>query len=573
MVSSLISGRRFRLLRVYRLAIGLLMRYGLLRLVALFRSAASAERAMLRFQVESARRVRRTIHEVQGLFVKVGQMVSVLTHFLPAEFRAELEGLQDHIPPRPLDEIRQRLAEDLGATPEALFAEFDPVPLASASLAQVHAARLEDGRRVAVKVQHLDIEELARLDLRTIRHILILVQVVLRVRGVTTAFAELEEMIHEELDFAREAEHIEAIRANFATEPRIDCPEVIHELSTCRVLSTEFIDGDKITDRDALIERGLVPEAVAERVLEAYCRMIFIDGLYHADPHPGNILVRPDGTVVFIDFGAVGRLSTAMKDGIPKFLEGVLRRDRERILRALEQMGFVHHGGRRRAGGEGDDTAERVIDYFYTRFLEHVELDSWNLQEVRFDTQLKFEIMSDLARLGLTLGELTSAFQVPKEWVLLQRTLVLILGVSTQLHPEMRPMTVIRPYLETFVLGEDRDWAETASRVVKDLALSVLTIPDDLRRLLGEARRGEARLRVQGVSEGFQLLYAFGQQALFAGLAVISGLGAVWTLKWRWAWILGSLSVVFVLLFIGAWRSARRWQRELRRGSVTSRRR
>ena len=177
---SLVSGRRYRLLRVYRATIVILASYGALRLANLWRGPQARERALSRCNRRNARRVRETVLSVQGLFIKAGQLISILTNFLPADFRDELEGLQDQIPPRPLAEIRGRLVRELGEGPEELFADFEPWPVASASLAQVHAAKLHDGRRVAVKVQHLDIEELAELDLKAIRNIL-------RDRGASTA--------------------------------------------------------------------------------------------------------------------------------------------------------------------------------------------------------------------------------------------------------------------------------------------------------------------------------------------------------------------------------------------------
>ncbi len=559
---SLISGRRFRRLKVYWVTARVLASYAALRVVGIFRGAESKDRALARFLRHSARQVRHTILDVQGLFIKVGQMISILTNFLPAEFRDELEGLQDQIPPRPLAEIHGRLRQELGKSAEELFASFDPEPVASASLAQVHAAELHDGRRVAVKVQHLDIEELAHHDLRAIRHILRIVQVVLGIRGLTTVFGEVREMIEDELDFTKEAEHIESIGASFAEDPMVCCPDVIHDRSTHRVLTTHFVEGTKVTDLDALAAKGIAPEPVAERVVRAYCQMIFLDGVYHADPHPGNILVRDDGGIVFIDFGAVARLSPAVKEGIPKLLEGVLRRDKEEILQAMRRIGFVPRE-------RGQDTAEQVIEYFYSRFFDQIELDSWNLKDIHVDTRMKMEILADISRLDISLSELTSTFRIPKEWILLQRTLVLLMGVSTHLHPEMRPFTIIRPYLEEFVLGKDRDWVGFATKAVKDMALSALTIPDDLKRLLAQARRGDARLEIRGVREGASLLYALGHQLLYGGLASVAAVLA-YVAEGRGEQTLALASAsgagFFALCLGGSMLKARRWQKELRRG-------
>lgn len=507
--------RRFRLLKVYRTLARVLASYAWVKVAGVLLGAGWRERALPACHRRSARRVRDTILEVQGLFIKVGQLVSILSNFLPADFRGDLEALQDRIPPRPLEEIRARLRSELGGEPEELFASFDPQPIASASLAQVHAATLADGQRVAVKVQHLDIEETARHDLATIGRILGLVQLLLGVRGLREVHEQVRDTIAEELDFLREADSLEAIAANFRGHPEVRLPAVVRRLSTRRVLTTHFVDGVKISDLEGLAALGVDRRALAERVVRAYCQMIFRDGLYHADPHPGNILVEPGGGIVFLDFGAVARLSPGMKEGIPQLFEGVLRRNREQILVALQRMGFVQ---RDPASGE---VAETVIDYVYSRFLEAIEIDSFNLKDIRVDAKMKLEMMADMSRLDISLRELTSSFQVPREWILLERTLLLLIGLCTHLDPEMRPATVVRPYLEELIDG--RDWLDLVRSVVKDLALSALTLPDDVRRVLRMAHRGELEVGVRGLGEGARLLYAGGHQLLWGLLALGTG--------------------------------------------------
>ncbi len=556
------AGRRFRLLAVYALLVRVLASYGWLKLAGLVRGAAWRERALPACHLRNARRVKETILEVQGLFIKVGQLLSILSNFLPADFRGELEALQDRIPARPLAEIRARLRSELGGEPEELFASFDPEPIASASLAQVHAATLADGRRVAVKVQHLDIEDTARRDLATIRRILGVVELVLGIRGLIEVYEQVHETILEELDFGREADSIEEIAARFRDDPEVGFPLVVRQASTRRVLTTHFVEGVKISDLGSLAALGLDRRALAVRVLSAYCRMIFRDGVYHADPHPGNILVRADGGIVFVDFGAVARLSPGMKAGIPRLLEGVLRRDREQILAALQSMGFVARSA------DGGEVAELVIDYVYSRFLAAVELESFNLKDIRVDTGLKVEMMADLARLDISLRELTATFQVPREWVLLERTLLLLAGLCTHLDPEMRPLTVVRPYLEELMPG--RDWMALVRSVVKDLALSVLTLPEDLRRTLRKAERGELEVGVQGLADGARLLYAAGHQLLWGLFALGTGaLAYLARLRADEAFAAGfaAASGFFLLCLVGSLWRARRWSRRLRRTS------
>jgi ubiquinone biosynthesis protein len=511
---------RLRLVRIYGTTIRVLSSYLWLRVR---RPLIAPERypTMLtaRHRI-NARRIHDAILVAGGLFIKVGQLISILTNFLPAEFRQELEGLQDQLPPRPFSEIAARIRAELGASPDELFQDFDHTPIATASLAQVHAATLADGRRVAVKAQHSDIDRIARVDLDTIRRLLRIVQFFTGVRGLESYHPEISHMIAEELDFTKEAKNIERIANNFAGNVMVRFPSVVPERSSRRVLTTTFIDGTKITAFDALAARGLERRILAERIVTAYCRMIFVDGVYHADPHPGNIFVAPDGAIVFVDFGAVGVLAPHMKQGIPEFFEGVIRRDPQRITGAIRTMGFVARDAGR------SDVAGRVITYFQKRFLEQIAAESWSLGSLQVDMRTRLGALADLRRLDVSFRELTSTFQVPKDWVLLERTLLLLLGLCTELDPSWNPMTVIRPYLEDVVLGQDRDWGDLLRGSIKDMARTAITIPEDLQRALIRVNSGDLEVRVPEIAEAARMLYAASHQLIFAILGAVAGIVA-----------------------------------------------
>ncbi|MCP4402013.1 MAG: AarF/ABC1/UbiB kinase family protein, partial [bacterium] len=326
-----IQKRRFRLIKAYRTTLRILLSFGWIHLVGRFLGTEWQTQKMNSAYLRNARRLKETILELQGIFIKAGQLISIMSNFLPEAFRGELEGLQDKIPPRPYEEIATRIRTELGDSPEVLFTSFNTTPLASASLAQVHEAYLSDGHRVAVKVQYMDIDTMARQDLKTIHRIIRIVECILRIKGIHTNFLQIQEMILNELDFRKEAEHIETIAANFTNDPDIKFPGVVHERSTQRILTTVFMEGMKATNLTYLEENNIDRETLANRIITAYCQMIFTDGIYHADPHPGNLLVQTDGSVVFIDFGAVVRVSPVMKEGTPQLLEGVLKRDKPQI--------------------------------------------------------------------------------------------------------------------------------------------------------------------------------------------------------------------------------------------------
>ena len=524
----------------------------------LFGDRNRAER-MREVNRRNARRIERTIVRLQGLFIKVGQLFSIMTNFLPEEFRAGLENLQDAVPARPYSEIEKRIRAELGGDPDQVFAKFDPRPLASASLGQVHRATTRDGRRVAVKVQHVGVEEMARSDLKTIWRIVRIIRRVFRTRGLENYYYEVRAMILDELDFRKEAGYIRAIGENFADDPKVGVPEVFEELSTDRVLTLGFVDGIKITDRERIVEAGLDPAALARDLVTAYCQMIFVDGVYHADPHPGNILVQPGGRLVFLDFGAVGQLPPAMRHGIGEMLEAVIQADEEQLLRSLRQMGFL------RTGADDTEAAARVIEHFHRKFQEEIRLDSFSLSSIQVDTRKGLEHLADLRQMNVGLRELSAAFYMPREWVLLERTALLLTGLCTHLDPQMNPADTIRPYLEEFVLGSDRDWSEMLFDLSREKLLSFLRLPHHVERAISRTLAGKVSFRVQGIGDAAQLLYAAGHQLAYTLLAIASGGAAIYfheTGEPRYAeyalWAAGGFGALLLLSRIRARRYRRR---------------
>lgn len=463
----------------------------------------------------NARRIERTIVQLQGLFIKVGQLLSIMANFLPEDFRGGLEKLQDQVPPRPFHEIEQRIRQEFGREVDEVFDRFERVPLASASLGQVHEARLKDGTRVAVKVQHKDIDDVCRLDLTTIRRIMWIVTLFFPIRGLDMYYHQIRDMVSRELDFSLEAANIERIAGNFQHDARVLFPRVVREVSTRRVLTTTFVEGNKIADVAALEANGVDRKELARRVVRTYCQMIFVDGVYHADPHPGNMLVTPDGSLILLDFGAVAELSPEMREGIPEFLEAVIRRDTERLIRAMRKMRFLTSSSDR-------EVSEKVIEFLHRRFQEEVRIESFNLKDIKVDPQRGFENLIDMRRMNIGLRELSDTFQVPRDWVLLERTLLLLTGVCTHLDPHMNPMEVIRPYLNDFVFGS-RDWTQIALEAAKDMAMRAMTLPEELHKYLSKSVRGEVEVRVRGLTDGARLVYAGIRQLVYAAFAIAFG--------------------------------------------------
>ena len=508
---------RFRYLRIYATTARVLASYAGIRARRSFLSPERYNALLVERHRVNAGRIRDAIVRAGGLFIKVGQLISILSNFLPPEFRRELEGLQDRLPPRPYDEIAARIRAELGRAPDDVFVEFDPTPVATASLAQVHVARTRDGQKIAVKVQHENIEETARADLVAVRRIIALVQRVTGLRGLEAYHPEISQMIAEELDFSREAANLETIARQFAGDGMVRCPKVIPDLCTKRLLVTTYMEGTKVTDFAGLAARGFDRRTIAERVVTAYCRMIFVNGVYHADPHPGNIFVADDGAIIFVDFGAVGVLAAHMREGIPEFFEGVIRRDARQITDSIRTMGFVARDAK------SANVAQRVIDYFQRRFFEEMASESWGLGSLQVDMRSRLEALADLRRLDVSFRQLTTTFQVPKDWVLLERTLLLLIGLCTELDPTWNPLTVIQPYLERVVFSGDRDWGHLLATALKDMARAAATLPDQITRVLDRTNNGELQVHVPEISSAARLLYAGAHQLIFAILATASG--------------------------------------------------
>ncbi len=510
---------QWRFVRAYRTTFTVIASYMWMSFRKRFLGVAYDHDQLAAVHRRNAKRVEATILALQGVFIKVGQLLSIMANFLPEEFRSELEALQDQVPPRPYKEIRARVEKELGKPIKELFASVEKKPIASASLGQVHEARLKDGTRVVIKVQHTDIDTIVRLDLKTIRRIMGIVQWFVPIQGLDAYYHQIKELLSQELDFKLEADNVERISKNFSSDPMVVFPVPVRELSTSRVLTSTFVEGKKVGDLDGIAQMKIDRHEVSRRLVRAYCQMIFIDGIYHADPHPGNILVRDDGALILLDFGAVAQLSPQMRAGIPEFLEGVLRRDTDRLISAMRKMGFLSRTS-------DPQVSEKIIEYFHQRFQEEVKIESFNLKDIKVDPQRGLENLLDLRKMNIGLKELSGAFHIPKDWVLLERTLLLLYGSCTVLDPELNPAAIIEPYLQEFVLG-NRDWAQIAVETAKEMALKAFTLPDDMRKYLQRATRGDLEVKVRGVQEGARTIYAVGRQLIYTAIAIACGMAAL----------------------------------------------
>ncbi|NJN78895.1 MAG: AarF/ABC1/UbiB kinase family protein [Saprospiraceae bacterium] len=403
--------------------------------------------------------------ELQGLFIKVGQLLSIMTNFLPEAFHEPLEALQDQLPPRPFAEAKKRIETELNQPLENMFQEIAQTPIAAASIGQAHKATLKDGTSVIVKVQHTNIEQTANIDLDIIRRLTKIVGFIFKIKGIEYVYTQVQKMIIEELDFEQEAASMLAIGENIKDIEGIIVPTLYKEFSTKRILVSGFCEGVKINNVKQLNEWKLDRRELANRLISAYCQMVFRDGFYHADPHPGNILVQQNGTIVLLDFGAVARLDPKMQKGIPQLIEAAVKNDSDTIIHILSDLGFIAEGK------EAEKIAEKLIDTFRYFLQNEIEIQGLNFKNLKvnpLDSEL-FKVKNEIG-----IKNLANTIQVPKDYVLLNRMATLLLGICNTLDETMNPLDSVRPYLQEFVLGDKKDWMKFVADLVQRTFSSLL---------------------------------------------------------------------------------------------------
>jgi len=382
-----------------------------------------------RFHRESAEAVYDAAVELRGLILKSCQYIGARADLMPPEWVDVLARLQDRVPARDLPVVRRVIETELGRPLEAIFTRFDPRPIASASLAQVHEAVLHDGRRVAVKVQYPEVAELVHSDLANLRMLFRAIDWLEGDFDLTALVDEMGRYVPRELDFLSEASHAERAARLFATRDDIHVPRVHREFTTRRVLVMEFIDGIKITDRPALDAAGVDVDRVVRTLVEAWCEQVLVHGFFQADPHPGNLLVERSGRLVLLDWGLAKELPADFRAQSLAFVLALLRRDPEEMALVLETLGFAARDGSRDA----------LVALSHVGLAIATELaTTGSLSPERLEA-IGEELMSKVRANPLV--------RIPSHMVLLGRTLGLLSGLAQQLGAGVDPMRIVFPYV------------------------------------------------------------------------------------------------------------------------------
>lgn len=278
---------------------------------------------------------------LRGVIIKMCQAVATRSDMFPPEFVDRLKQCHDAVPPKPWPVVKATVEAELGKPLDAVFASFDEKPIAAASLAQVHGATLRDGRRVAVKVQYPDIEQIVRTDLANMRRACIVYEWFDKEPlELLPLLTELTTHLAYELDFEREGRSCERVRKLFADNPNVIAPAIHFEWTTKRVLVMERLEGIKITDVDALRACGIEPADVIQELMDAYVRMILAAGFFQADPHPGNLMVTPDRKLILLDFGLSKELPEGYGLGLFELMFSLMTLNEAAMIRAFQELGF-----------------------------------------------------------------------------------------------------------------------------------------------------------------------------------------------------------------------------------------
>ena len=485
-----------------------------------------------------------------GVMIKVGQFLSSRLDVLPREVTDELANLQDEVPAEDFTRIRELAEAELGAPLGDLFEEVDPVPLAAASLGQVHRAKLGPEhdvgfRDVVIKVQRPGIAAIVDTDLSALSRVgtwLMRYRPIRTHADVPALLREFSATLHEEIDYEHEADNAETFHQNFADNPGVQVPRVVRSLSTRRVLTLEDVSAIKITDYAAITDAGIDRAQVAERLVAAYLKQIFEDGFVHADPHPGNLFVTPvpgqDGEPVtwrltFVDFGMMARIPDTVRSSLRELLIAVGTRDATRVVKAYQMLDMLLPG----ADLAAIERAEaQVFDRYWG--LSMSELRNIDPQDVREFAHQYRDLLLDMP------------FQVPQNLIYVVRTLAILSGMCTGLDPDVNLWQQVGPYARRLVQDEASSGIGQWLDEIGDALLALLALPVQTSRVLARAEGSGLPVRDEQVGRALRslsrsvdrlsgtviaaglliagsLLVAAGDTRAGAGLFVLSGLALV----------------------------------------------
>ncbi|MFZ4578679.1 MAG: ABC1 kinase family protein [Myxococcota bacterium] len=479
-------------------------------------------------------RVRLVCESLGPTFVKLGQMAATRPDLIPMSLIFELRKLQDSVAPFPFEQVRALIEAELGQTLAEAFATFDEVPIAAASIAQVHGATLKTGERVVVKVQRPQLDRIIHTDLELLHMIAGALEErvpeAAQFRPVD-AVEEFARNLKRETDFTNELNNIERYRRVIAGNPHVHLPTTYPHLSTRRVLTMEFIAGAKVTDRAQLEAWGVECKAVAEIGTALFMTSIFEHGFFHGDPHPGNFFVLPDGRLALIDFGMMGSVDRDTIDELLSFMVALLLNDPEMLVTQFIDLGLVEDTVNvRMMQGE----ISEIIQRYNGVTLAHMDIGLF-IAEV-FEAVVRYRV------------------RVPVELIIIGKAISTMEGIAQEIYPEFNPLEAIRPYLVQLYVKrvlDPRAHSRRVYRLLHDYLGLARVLPGEVRGILRRIKAGELQLQIRdagadgralrnerSINRVLMAIYTVAAWAMFTAVLPAASEAPRWSGMWWWASLL-----------------------------------
>jgi ubiquinone biosynthesis protein len=430
-------------------------------------------------RLSAAERLRLALEELGPTFVKLGQLLSTRPDVIPHAFVHEFEKLQDDVPSFPFEDVTAQLVRELGGPVGSFFADIDPEPLAAASIAQVHRARLISGEEVVIKVRRPGIVELVESDINALMSLARLAERHIpgsEIYDPVALVREFARTIRREMDFSREGHTIEKFRDNFAQTPWMYFPAVYWEQSARGVLTMEYVDGIKVTDRERFGQLGVDCRLIASRGADAFLEMVLSHGFFHGDLHPGNVLILPDNVICLLDYGIVGRLDESLKTFLTDILYAIVNRDMDEVVSLLLFAGDISDSLDIRALKRD---LSNFIDGYYEIPLKEIEVGRMLMEFIEIITLYNIRIQPDL--------------------MLLAKSLVLIESMGRSLNPAFNMVEHLRPVIDKALRRKYSP--RSVSRDVNKILLTYLNLarnlPRDLKEFINRINRNKFKIDLE----------------------------------------------------------------------------
>ncbi len=487
MLSVIQLNRNIRSLRRYRQIIRVLFKYGFdhaLELMGLSQFVARGRKLFRRPASElallsPAERMRLALEELGPTFVKLGQILSTRPDVVPRSFILEFSKLQDQVPSFPFEAVEEQIRKHLGREPSECYSFIDPEPLAAASIAQVHRARLVSGEEVVIKVRRPGVVGKVETDIDAVMGLAILAERHIPGSDIYDPVGLVKEFartIRREMDFSREAHTIGKFAENFAGDQTLHFPTVHWEQTAKGILTMEYIDGIKVSGTAALDAAGLDRRLIALRGSDAFLKMVLNHGFFHGDPHPGNVLILPDNVICLLDYGMVGRLDAQLQGYLTDILLAIVQRDVDEVISILLYSGDITDTLDTRALRRD---LSGLIDSYYEVPLQEIEVGRMLLEFLEVITTYHIRFQPDL--------------------MLLAKSLVAIEGMGRELDPAFDMVEHLRPFMKKAL--RDRYSPEHLAREMGSHVLSYVTLfrnlPRDLKELLNRINRNKFKIDLE----------------------------------------------------------------------------